>query len=95
MKAQQTVYRSYAYQRMFERGITTDQVEDVPNSGEIIEDYPDDYPYPSRLVLGSTGGRRIHVVVAENTVENQRIVVTVYVPDPLLWDADYRIRRTP
>ena len=34
-------------------------------SGEIIEDYPDDKPYPSVLIFGRTReGRPIHIVCA-------------------------------
>ena len=29
-----------------------DEVRNVIQTGETIEDYPDDFPYPSRLVLG-------------------------------------------
>jgi hypothetical protein len=58
-----------------------------------IEDYPDDQPYPSRLVLGWRGTRPVHVVVAQNLSDNELIVVTVYEPDSELWDHDFS-RRT-
>lgn len=35
------------------------------DSGEVVEDYPDDKPYPSRPVLGRSGDTP-HVVVAED-----------------------------
>ena len=44
----QFVYRVHALQRMFERSV----VESVIQSGATIESYPEDTPYPSRLVLG-------------------------------------------
>ena len=50
---------------MFERGLTVDGVRRVLESGETIEDYPEDLPYPSRLVLGLVGDRAIHVVGAD------------------------------
>ena len=35
--------------------------------GEIIEEYPNDFPYPSCLILGKTTDNRIiHVVVGMN-----------------------------
>lgn len=78
---------------MFERGITEEEIRKTLRDGEIIELYPDDTPYPSRLVLGRPGGRPLHVVVADNTRENETIVVTVYEPDPALWTADFRRRK--
>jgi hypothetical protein len=37
---------------MYERGITREEVHTVIGTGETIEDYPNDFPYPSRLLLG-------------------------------------------
>ncbi|MFB0533457.1 MAG: DUF4258 domain-containing protein [Anaerolineae bacterium] len=54
--------------------------------GEIIEDYPDDTPYPSCLVLGRTQrGRPVHVVCAHVPEEDRSIIITVYEPDPDRW----------
>ena len=62
-------------------------------AGEVIEEYPDDAPYPSVLVFGLTGvGRPLHVVCAYNGEEERTIVVTAYQPDPERW-VDYRKRR--
>lgn len=58
--------------------------------GEVIQSYPDDRPYPSRLVLGWRGARPIHVVVAEDCEAGILIVVTAYEPDPVQWDAGFR-----
>ena len=50
--------------RCQQRNITYEEVKEVIENGEIIEEYPDDYPYPSCLILGMTiKGRKIHVVV--------------------------------
>ena len=77
---------------MFERGITQSEVVQVVRTGEIIEDYPDDLPYPSRLVFGMSGLRPLHVVVAENAEQHMIIVVTVYEPDSSQWGLDFRKR---
>jgi uncharacterized protein DUF4258 len=61
---------------------------------QTVEDYPDDTPYPSRLVLGWNGRRPIHVVVADNLDDNENIVITVYEPDPEEWEPDFRRRKT-
>jgi len=79
---------------MVERGISTDDVRQVLDEGKEIETYPADYPYPSRLVLGWCGLRAIHVVAAENTADNETIIVTVYEPDPDRWQPGFERRKT-
>lgn len=54
---------------------------------------PEDKPYPSKLVLGERGGRPLHVVVAENATDNERIVITVYEPDQDQWESGFRRRK--
>lgn len=78
---------------MFARRITPAEVRSVIEQGETIARYPDDVPYPSRLLLGSVGGRALHVVVADNAVNDETVVVTVYEPDPALWQPGFRRRR--
>jgi hypothetical protein len=78
---------------MFERQISPHDVRAVIGSGETIDDYPDDKPYPSRLILGWRGARPVHVVVAHNMSDNERIVITVYEPDAELWEFGFRRRR--
>jgi len=87
------VFRVHAVKRMFERRFTVENVRWALSAGEIIEEYPSDKPYPSRLVLGWCGSRPIHVVVADDTVDDEFVVITVYEPDPALWSDDLRRRR--
>ena len=83
---------SHAVHRMFERSISLDEVHAVLDHCETIEDYPDEKPYPSRLVLGWIHGRPLHVVTASNRPEDETIIVTVYEPDPAKWDSDFRAK---
>ena len=77
---------------MFERGITQSEVVQAVRTGEVIEEYPDDSPYPSRLVLRMQGLRPIHVVVADNMEDRVLVVITVYEPDISHWTSDFRRR---
>jgi len=86
-------YRVHAVERMFERGISQEDVQAVLSVGEEIATYPDDTPYPSRLLLGWCRDRPIHVVVADNRQDDEQIVITVYEPDPVLWDAGFKRRK--
>ena len=87
------VFRVHAVRRMFERAISDDDVRHVLTTGEVIEEYPADLPYPSRLVSGMREGRPLHVVAAENTAEDETIVITAYEPDPGLWQPGFRERK--
>ena len=61
--------------------------------GQIIEDYPNDRPFPSCLIYGNTYSQEpVHSVWAYNQESGRAILVTVYRPDPDLW-IDWRVRR--
>ena len=77
---------------MFERGVTQSEVVHAVRFGETIEEYPDDSPYPSRLVLGMQGLRPIHAVVADNKEDRMLVVITVYEPDNDQRTRDFRRR---
>ena len=93
MNSDRLVFRVHAVQRMFKRRISVEDVRHVLAVGETVEDYPDDRPYPSRLVLGWCGSRPLHVVVAYNSGDQEIIVITVYEPSPSLWESDFRRRK--
>ena len=83
----------HAIKRMFERHITEDEIHDVLFSGDTIENYPDDTPYPSRLMFGWHNDRPLHIVVADNVEDNRWIVITVYEPNLGVWESDYKRRK--
>jgi hypothetical protein len=89
------IFRLHAVQRMFEREIGEDDVRVVLRTGERIEGYPDDAPYPIYLMLGRAGIRPLHVVAADNDEDRETIVITVYEPDLERWDAELRRRSRP
>jgi hypothetical protein len=88
------IYRVHAIERMVERGISDDDVQQVLGAGKEIESYPADFPYPSRLMLGWCAGRALHVVAADNAADNETIIVTVYEPDPSRWQPGFERRKT-
>jgi Domain of unknown function (DUF4258) len=54
----------HARVRMFERNISTDDLITVISSGEIIEEYPEDEPCPSVLIMGLIDSVAYHTVIA-------------------------------
>ncbi len=66
--------------------ILDQEVYEAVLSGKVIEDYPNDAPYPSCLIYGRTRkGRPIHLVCAYSASERLGIVITTYEPDPEKW----------
>ena len=51
------------------RGGSSDVLQ-VLDSGEEIEQYPEDTPFPSVLLLARVGGRPLHVVAATDAASN-------------------------
>lgn len=77
---------------MLKLRIMSDQVRDVLEGGERVEEYPDDTPFPSYLMLGRFD-RNLHVVAADDPVRDETIVITTYEPDTKEWEADLKTRR--
>ena len=71
-------WSAHVAQRMMERSISRSDVLSAICSGEIIEDYPEDFPLPSCLILGIVNKKPIHVVVAQD--EEEIVIVSVYRP---------------
>lgn len=88
------VMTRHARQRFMERNITLDDIEQAILSGGIIEEYPDDTPFPSCLILGKTAKRASLHIVASNDSEFLYII-TAYHPDPQKWSEDFSVRKEP
>lgn len=86
-------YSQHALVRMFERDIEPEDVEEALKFGETIQEYPDDQPYSSRLILYKKEHDSIHIVVGDDTENSVFHIITVYKPDAELWDKESRKRR--
>jgi len=75
-----------------ERMISTGEIRQVIEHGEIIEDYPEDARGHSCLMLGrGEFNRPIHIVCAHK--EDYLAVITAYIPGENEWADDFKIRR--
>jgi hypothetical protein len=72
-------------------GVSIDHVLKSIAEGEIIEQYPDDKPYPSCLIYSESDGP-LHSVWAYNEINSWAVLITVYRPDPQRW-IDWRVRK--
>ena len=82
----------HAAERFRQRGIRTPDIRSAAMTGEIIEDYPDDFPHPSCLIFGkSASGNILHVVTGSDG-ENLYII-TVYHPSTDKFESDLKTRK--
>lgn len=78
--------------RLFQRNISQEDIENALLNGEIIEEYENDYPYPSCLVYGiNLNSQVLHVVCGFDGKELW--IVTAYYPDDIEWEKDLKTRK--
>lgn len=85
------VITQHSRKRFFERGISISDVSAAINSGEIIEQYPDDYPFPSCLILGKSGEKIIHIVASID--DGIMYIITAYIPSVKKWEQNWKTRK--
>ncbi len=90
--SRQIKWTTHGMERMQERDISRTDVINCIMNGDIIEDYPDDFPHPSCLILGFRGTNRpLHAVIACD--DFFVYVITAYVPDLFKFNPDFKTRR--
>ncbi len=83
----------HALKRFDDRGFVASEIQTAIRTGKIIEEYPDDTPWPSCLVLGIIGERYVHIVVARDEETKVCRVVTAYEPNDAAWEPDRMTRK--
>ncbi len=82
----------HCLERMQERGISINDVESCLQTGEIIEDYPNDFPHPSCLIFGYTKENKVlHIVVGSNG--ETIFFITAYYPNTDKFETDLKTRK--
>lgn len=82
----------HAIKRMRERGINSVDFKHSIMTGEIIEEYPEDYPHPSCLVSG-VNMKTLPLHTVSGYDEGFIYAITAYYPDVNEWENDYKTRR--
>lgn len=83
---------AHAAERFRQRGIKNKDIKYAVQNGEIIEQYTEDYPYPSCLLLGFTlNSRPLHVVMSDEGTASR--IITAYFLDKDKWEADFKTRK--
>lgn len=88
----QIIISRHALERARQRGIKIREIRNCIFSGEIIEQYPGDFPFPSCLVFGyATPTKIIHVVVSDEGTAGR--IITAYIPNTDKFEADLKTRK--
>ena len=82
----------HALERLRQRSIRAKDVKNCVMTGEIIEQYPDDFPFPSCLIFGKSADGKILNAVASDEGSGSRII-TAYFPDNIKFEDDLKTRR--
>ncbi|MBN1408607.1 MAG: DUF4258 domain-containing protein [Calditrichaceae bacterium] len=87
------IFSNHAIKQMFTRKISVEDVKiALANENTIIE-YPEDKPFPSKLVLGFVNNRPVHVIYSIDKENDAFIIITVYEPLNDIWEQDYLTRK--
>ena len=85
-------WSKHCLERMAERDIKRCDIKNCILNGEIIEEYPNDYPNPSLLIFGYTlENKALHVVVGFD--DNFVYLVTSYFPTTEKFESNLKTRR--
>jgi hypothetical protein len=85
-------WSQHCLERMQERDISRNDVKNCIINGEIIEEYPEDFPNPSCLIFGyTTNNKIIHVVFGKD--ENYIWIITAYFPNEKIFGIDLKTRK--
>jgi hypothetical protein len=87
------IYSQHAIEKMEAEDIREVDVENAIYHGNVIENYPNAFPYPARLLLWRSHGRPLHVVAAEQDGSYMVIVVTTYIPKLEKWNNGFKERK--
>lgn len=86
------LWSAHALERLQERDISVDDVKNCIMHGEIIEEYPKDFPHPSALIFGyDLAEKVIHVVCGID--EKFLYLITAYIPTTAKFFEDLKTRR--
>lgn len=82
----------HSSERCRQRNIPLREIRYAVLHGEIIEQYPDDFPFPSCLIFGYTSANKILHIVMSDEGSGSRII-TAYYPDLDKWQSDFKTRK--
>lgn len=91
-KEDMILFSNHALERIRQRGIKQKDIRHCIMTGEIIEQYPDDFPFPSCLIFGiGIDGKVMHVVASDEGTCSR--IITAYYPNTEKFENDLKTRK--
>ena len=87
------IITQHALLRLRQKNIKYSDVKNAILTGDIIEEYPDDFPYPSCLISGFGKRERVHLHTVVGINIPSLWIITAYYPTTDKWYDDYKPRR--
>lgn len=82
----------HARERFRKRGINIKDIKAALHNGEIIETYPNDFPFPSCLILGKDSkNKAIHICISDEGSSSR--IITAYYPSLEKWADNFKVRK--
>ena len=89
MSEKKIFFSNHAVKQMFQRNISMEDAKFALHNGVLVNEYPDDKPYPSKLLFAMKNENPLHIVCSEIFIENTIIIITAYEPSLDIWEKDY------
>jgi len=86
-------WKKHTLIRLAERNISQDSILEVILKGEVIEDYPEDQPFPSCLIFKMIENKPSHAVVSLDAQNQKVYIITAYEPTLDKFEPDFKTRR--
>lgn len=92
IKSEKIRWTNHVIVRLLQRNISQEDIKEALLNGQIIEEYENDYPYPSCLVYGiNLNNEVLHVVCGFNGEDLW--IITAYYPNNTEWENDMKTRK--
>ena len=89
-------FTTHALEEMDNDDLEIEDIMNIAEKGEVIAEYPNDKPHPSKLVLGwigKTGSKKpVHVIYAIDG-QKRKHIITVYRPSNYIWENGFRKKK--
>ena len=86
-------WKKHTLIRLAERNISQDTIFKVILKGEVIENYPEDQPFPSCLIFKMIENKPFHVVVSLDPQSQKVYIITAYEPTLDKFESNFKTRR--
>ena len=88
------VISRHAEARRLKRGIPIAAIHRIIADFDAIEEYPDSYPFPARLLFGLWDGSPLHIVAGFDMELEIIYIITVYIADSEHFESDWKTRKS-